>query len=191
MKKITKRILTTGDVAKACAVAPRTVSKWIDGKKLKGYRLPGSHDRRVLRTELVKFMKTAGMDASMVEDDDRFHILAVGCGELTLAAIRSAIPEVDLRLAVTPEMFEAGVEIAKEAPHLLLLDGSLGLSAIIGVREKLVAMESPVLVAAIGEFSADGVSTLTNADVLTFDFPPTPTFTDMLPTLLAAARGDA
>ena len=42
-----KNVLTTGDVAKICNVAPRTVSKWFDSGQLKGYRIPGSKDRRI------------------------------------------------------------------------------------------------------------------------------------------------
>ena len=39
---IDKEVLTTGEVAKICNVAPRTVSKWFDSGSLKGYRIPGS-----------------------------------------------------------------------------------------------------------------------------------------------------
>jgi excisionase family DNA binding protein len=53
--------LTTGDIAKLCEVAPRTVSKWIDTHKLKGYRIPGSNDRRVLKRDLIDFMQSSGM----------------------------------------------------------------------------------------------------------------------------------
>ena len=56
-----KNVLTTGDVAKICNVAPRTVSKWFDTGKLKGYRIPGSKDRRIPMDELVRFMKSHNM----------------------------------------------------------------------------------------------------------------------------------
>ncbi len=52
-----KKVLTTGDVAKVCNVASRTVTLWIDKGLLKGYRLPGSRDRRIPVPELVRFMK--------------------------------------------------------------------------------------------------------------------------------------
>ncbi len=52
-----KKVLTTGEVAEVCNVASRTVGKWFDKKLLKGYRIPGSRDRRILRAELVRFMK--------------------------------------------------------------------------------------------------------------------------------------
>ena len=34
------KVFTTGQVAKICKVAPRTVSKWFDSGRLKGYRIP-------------------------------------------------------------------------------------------------------------------------------------------------------
>ena len=37
-----KDVLTTGDVARICNVASRTVSKWFDSGQLRGYRIPGS-----------------------------------------------------------------------------------------------------------------------------------------------------
>ena len=52
-----KKVLTTGEVAEICNVASRTVGKWFDGGLLKGYRIPGSRDRRIPVGELVRFMK--------------------------------------------------------------------------------------------------------------------------------------
>ncbi len=53
-----KNVLTTGDVAKICNVAHRTVSKWFDSGILPGYRIPGSKDRRIPLEELIRFMKS-------------------------------------------------------------------------------------------------------------------------------------
>ncbi len=55
------KILTIGQCAKICKVAPRTVSKWFDSGRLKGYRIPGSQDRRVPQVYLVKFMNEHGL----------------------------------------------------------------------------------------------------------------------------------
>ena len=52
-----KDVLTTGQVAKICNVAPRTVSKWFDSGQLRGYRIPGSKDRRIPLGQLVRFMR--------------------------------------------------------------------------------------------------------------------------------------
>ena len=56
-----KNVLTTGDVARICNVAPRTVSKWFDTGQLKGYRIPGSKDRRIPLNELIRFMQANNM----------------------------------------------------------------------------------------------------------------------------------
>src|SRR5688500_10177760 len=56
-----KDVLTTGEVAKICNVAPRTVSKWFDSDALHGYRIPGSKDRRIPLNQLIRFMKQHGM----------------------------------------------------------------------------------------------------------------------------------
>lgn len=53
----TKKMFTTGDVAKLLCVAPRTVSKMFDSGKLVGFRLPGSLDRRIPRDELLRFLR--------------------------------------------------------------------------------------------------------------------------------------
>lgn len=55
------KILTIGQCAKICKVAPRTVSKWFDSGRLKGYRIPGSQDRRVPQEYLLKFMREYGL----------------------------------------------------------------------------------------------------------------------------------
>jgi two-component system response regulator RpaA len=56
-----KKVLTTGEVAEICNVASRTVGKWVDGGLLKGYRIPGSRDRRIPIAESVGFMKEYGI----------------------------------------------------------------------------------------------------------------------------------
>ena len=56
-----KKVLTTGEVAEVCNVASRTVGKWFDGGLLKGYRIPGSLDRRIPAAELVRFMRAYGI----------------------------------------------------------------------------------------------------------------------------------
>lgn len=52
-----KEVFSTGDIAKLCHVAPATVAKWVDSGQLRGYRIPGSRDRRVQRDYLLEFLK--------------------------------------------------------------------------------------------------------------------------------------
>lgn len=60
------KVFTTGEVARICKVAPRTISKWFDSGRLKGYRIPGSQDRRIPREYLLKFLTEHGMETSDV-----------------------------------------------------------------------------------------------------------------------------
>lgn len=61
-------VFTTGEVAKICKVAPRTVSKWFDSGQLSGYRIPGSQDRRIPRENLIQFMKKFGLPLGDLEE---------------------------------------------------------------------------------------------------------------------------
>ena len=80
MGLLDKDVLTTGEVAKICNVAPRTVSKWFDSGQIKGYRIPGSKDRRIPVASLIQFMKDHGIPMDgvhsgkprvLVVDDER------------------------------------------------------------------------------------------------------------------------
>ena len=79
MNPFDKDVLTTGEVAKVCNVAARTVSKWFDSGQLHGYRIPGSKDRRIPVSSLTQFMRAhgipmdglmAGQTRVLVADDD-------------------------------------------------------------------------------------------------------------------------
>jgi hypothetical protein len=67
-KKEKGTVFTTGKVAKICKVSPRTVSKWFDTDRLKGYRIPGSLDRRIPRKHLIQFMKENGIPLDDFEE---------------------------------------------------------------------------------------------------------------------------
>jgi len=121
-----KDVLTTGEVAKICNVAPRTVSKWFDAGQLKGYRIPGSKDRRIPVAELVKFMRAhdipmdgleTGQTRVMIADDD----------EETVTQLKRILTEqtsYDVRTVTSA--FAAGLECERFRPHVLLLDLHLG-----------------------------------------------------------------
>lgn len=60
--EILQKVYTTGQVATICKVAPRTVSKWFDSGRLKGYRIPDSQDRRIPAPHLFAFMLHHGIE---------------------------------------------------------------------------------------------------------------------------------
>ncbi|MBL8746554.1 MAG: response regulator [Phycisphaerae bacterium] len=121
-----KDVLTTGEVAKICNVAPRTVSKWFDSGQLKGYRIPGSKDRRIPLNNLLQFMKAHGipMDGVM---SGKTRVLVVDDEKDITDALRKLLAEqagYEVRTASTG--FEAGIECEKFKPHVMILDLHLG-----------------------------------------------------------------
>ncbi len=122
MNLFEKDVLTTGEVAKICNVASRTVSKWFDSGQLRGYRIPGSKDRRIPVSNLIKFMKGHGIPMDglmsgntrvMIVDDDEEIVN-------TLQDILRDQTNYDVRVA--SNSFEAGVECERFRPHVVLLD---------------------------------------------------------------------
>lgn len=53
-------VLTVGETAQLCQVDSSTVIRWFDAEKLKGYRIPGTMDRRIPLPELNKFRESLG-----------------------------------------------------------------------------------------------------------------------------------
>lgn len=121
-----KEVLTTGEVAKICNVAPRTVSKWFDSGSLKGYRIPGSRDRRIPASELMKFMRAHGIPLEGLNSGRTRVLIVDGEREVvdTLERILTEQTSYDVRTATSA--FKAGMECEKFKPHVLLLDLHLG-----------------------------------------------------------------
>ena len=82
------KVFTTGQVAKICKVAPRTVSKWFDSGRLKGYRIPGSQDRRIPREYLIKFLKEHGMPLGDLEDEAMAKVLIVAQDQVLIENLK-------------------------------------------------------------------------------------------------------
>jgi excisionase family DNA binding protein len=58
---VTQQAYTTGQAARLLCVAPRMVAKWFDQGRLRGYRVPGSQDRRIPREQLIAFITEHGL----------------------------------------------------------------------------------------------------------------------------------
>ena len=116
-----KNVLTTGDVARICNVAPRTVSKWFDSGQLKGYRIPGSKDRRIPRSELDRFMKANNMPATMLPTG-KIRVLIVDSNADSASALADTLrTKADYEVQTARNNFETGVITQKFTPHVLLI----------------------------------------------------------------------
>src|SRR3954470_2696610 len=122
-----KQVFTTGQVAKICQVAPRTVSKWFDSGKLRGYRIPGSQDRRIPREQLIRFLKEYGMPLGDLEEQELHKILLIGSEKLFNDRMKELLPEAeDYKYELASSGFQAGSLAHSFNPDSIVIDLSLG-----------------------------------------------------------------
>lgn len=117
-----KDVLTTGQVAQICNVAPRTVTKWFDSGQLKGYRIPGSRDRRIPTSELIRFMRAHDMPTDRLEVG-KIRVLVIDSdwkNAEDLAASLEAKGSYEVRTAQSS--FDAGLVAQKILPHVILIN---------------------------------------------------------------------
>lgn len=106
-------------------MAPRTVSKWFDTGQLRGYRIPGSKDRRIPVQALIRFMKAHGIPLGGL-DSGQTRVLIVDSERDFVELLSRALGD-EGRYEVRPAVnaFEAGMMIESFRPHVVLLDVSL------------------------------------------------------------------
>jgi excisionase family DNA binding protein len=120
-------VLTTGEVARICKVAPRTVTKWFDSGQLHGYRIPGSKDRRIPVNQLVRFMRQNNMPLDGMLHFTKTRILIVDDEAEIVDMLRDLLAQqTTYDVQVARNGFEAGLAAERIKPHVILLDINLG-----------------------------------------------------------------
>jgi two-component system, OmpR family, response regulator RpaA len=133
-----KKVFTTGQVAKICKVAPRTVSKWFDSGRLRGYRIPGSQDRRIPREHLIRFLKEHNMPLGELEEEGWHKILIIGAEKLFITRLQELLPEAeDYKYETAASGFEAGVQAESFHPDTIVVDLALGRSEALQIAQNL------------------------------------------------------
>ena len=120
MKK--KDVLTTGEVAKICNVAPRTVSKWFDSGQLRGYRIPGSKDRRIPVDQLVRFMRAHGIPLNGLDSGTTRVLLVDNKAEITDSLAEALEKDGRYEIRIAQGGFDAGIIAEQFRPHIMLVD---------------------------------------------------------------------
>ncbi|MFG0294089.1 MAG: response regulator [Phycisphaerales bacterium JB065] len=126
MGLLDKDVLTTGEVAKICNVAPRTVSKWFDSGQIKGYRIPGSKDRRIPVASLIQFMKDHGIPMDGVHSGKPRVLVVDDEREIVETLERVLVEQAGYEVRSSVNGFEAGFECERFRPHVILLDLHIG-----------------------------------------------------------------
>ena len=121
-----KDILTTGEVAKICNVAPRTVSKWFDSGQLRGYRIPGSKDRRIPLNALIRFMKAHNIPLDGLQSGKTRILIVDDESEIVEVLEKVLTEQANYEVQTAHSGFSAGIVCEKFRPHVMLLDMHLG-----------------------------------------------------------------
>jgi CheY-like chemotaxis protein len=116
-----KDVLTTGQVAQICNVAPRTVTKWFDSGQLKGYRIPGSRDRRTDR-ELIRFMKAHSIPPTPLRWG-KTRVMLIDSNVAAASGLAAQLKDrKDYDIQVAENSFDAGLVAQKLLPHVILIN---------------------------------------------------------------------
>lgn len=119
-----KNVLTTGEVARLCHVAPRTVSKWFDSGRLRGYRIPGSKDRRIPVDQLLRFLRTHNMPLNGLETG-RERVLLIDADEGLTETLRSTLMHDGFEVATASSALEAGAAAKELQPQTVVVDTTI------------------------------------------------------------------
>jgi excisionase family DNA binding protein len=153
-----KKVFTTGQVAKICRVAPRTVTKWFDAGHLQGYRIPGSPDRRIPREHLIRFLKEYGLPLGELEGEGWHKILIIGAEPRVVDRLRELLSEdEDYRCEGAQSGFEAGMRTESFHPDTIIIDLTMGRSEALQIARNLrrnARYEAALVIALVDEDEA-------------------------------------
>ena len=154
------KTLKPNEIAAYCDVHQRTVSRWIANGQLKGHKLPGRGNYRVLLEDFLNFLQRQQMPlpgelltntASQDRQESGIKRVLIIDDE---AAIRQAIRRVLLPtrydIIAAEDGFQAGVKMIAERPDLVILDLSMpgldGFDVIRFVRQRPELKDLKILV---------------------------------------------
>jgi len=120
----TKRLFTTGEVAKICGVSQHTIIRCFDSGKLGGFRVPGSKFRRIPRGELIMFMRENNMSTNVLECDGH-RIILLGLAEKLIDDFMNFFAHAaNFAISWAQTDFETGMMVERQRPHVLIIGGA-------------------------------------------------------------------
>ena len=99
------------------------VIKWIKSGKLPAYETGGGH-YRIMRADLIEFIKGTRRPLPRELESDRYRILIVDDEKSIHEAIKLILSDlgVELEIETASDGLEAGFKIGQFLPHLIILD---------------------------------------------------------------------
>jgi PleD family two-component response regulator len=146
------QVYTTGQVGRICSVSSATACKWFDSGLLKGYRIPGSKDRRIPRDCLIAFMRENGLPLDSL--NAMAKLLIVSNDPVMAAHLKQALPSTEFNCVVCGNCFEAAVQAERFSPDCTIVDFAIGAeeaSQICRQWQSIKGMAKTILVAILLE----------------------------------------
>ena len=120
--KQSKRVYTSGEVARICGVSSDTVSRWFDLGQIEGYRLGPTGDRRIPYENLRTFMGARGIPLARLQEGD-VRVLVVDDDPFYLDTIPAILAKAgDYEIATASTGFDAGALVVEMNPQVVILD---------------------------------------------------------------------
>ncbi|OHB76288.1 MAG: hypothetical protein A2Z34_06860 [Planctomycetes bacterium RBG_16_59_8] len=119
-----KELYTTGEVAKICKVALRTVQLYCERGVLEARKSPVTGHRRILRPSLLQFMRKHGIPAAKLNEMERSLIFIADDDprfvKILTSAIALRIPGCDV--ASAGDGYTALIDISSAKPDVVVID---------------------------------------------------------------------
>jgi two-component system, OmpR family, response regulator VicR len=135
---VVMKTLKPGEIAAYCDVHHRTVSRWIANGQLKGHKLPGRGNYRVLLEDFLRFLQQQKMpmpEALMPHQPEpvavdvavtpKERVLVIDDEQSYRNAIRRVLFSEGYQLDFAADGFQAGVKVFSAKPDLITLDLSM------------------------------------------------------------------
>lgn len=122
-----KESLSSGQIAQYCNVHPRTVIRWLERGHLKGFKLPGRGNNRILVTDFIDFLHQNQMPIpeelhEHIKQIEPPHVLVVDDDPIMAKAIARRFHLKGWQVDIALDGFQAGLRVSEHCPDLMVLD---------------------------------------------------------------------
>lgn len=120
------KTLTSGEIASYCDVNLRTVIRWIESGKLKGFKLPGRGNNRVLVEDFIEFLERHNMPIPEALKSAATPAVLIVDDEMPVAkSIQRVARRAGYDSYIATGGFQAGIMLSQHEPKVMTLDLSM------------------------------------------------------------------